>query len=183
MYHIAERRTIHMSAEFIEGGYTIKVADHTPEHRNVYVARVSWMSGDADVYTYSTFIVEPKDLVRSITALHEALGHRIGSWRDASDVTPDIAWFFGGAITQAEYDSIKVNPKHDDYWTVEDTEDYQDYLDQVELGDWERDRSCDDCGNARLDGWKLTYYDNAGLPHAVEIHKGDEKITSSYWRE
>lgn len=166
-----------MSAEFIEGKYTITVNDYNPEHRNEYVARVSWLSGDADVYTYSEFVIEPKDLVRSITALSEANGKRIGdqSYRDV--VTPDIAWFFGGALSEAEYDTIKRNDQHKDYWQVEDYATYDEYLDDVDLADWERDRSCDDCGNARLDDWKLTYYDSAGLPHSVRVVNLNDILT------
>ncbi len=149
--------------------YILSFSTPTIKYRNVYVAAVSFMSGDADVYETEEWRLETHEEV--IKFLDAVPGFyqlkKVWGWTLA-DANMEVRKYFD-ILTEDEYSYEKLHNDGDDQeYDVQYSDNYNHYLKSVEI-DWPRDKSCEDCGDAAFNGYTLYWYDNEGKESVVTV--------------
>ena len=156
---------------YLNERYTLALTEPRIKYKSVYVAQVTFMSGDADSYETQEWQFDTNEaliaFLDAIPSFYALNGSRRDGWGAKELDTAAYAHF--EILTEAEYYAEKLHNDGDsvDYY-VKYTKDYNDYLESVEI-DWPRDNSCDGCGKAKFDGYQLYWYDEDGKESMVGV--------------
>ncbi|MDF2534334.1 MAG: hypothetical protein K0R18_491 [Bacillales bacterium] len=145
---------------------TIGTMSDTPKSTNRYEIEVKFMHGDADAYTkeYVRIPSEKIELVEEVLAtLHKFKNLPWNEARNSYSKHAEYKLWFGH-----EYlGSMDGEPAYDEDWPEEITYEKWEEIGQYSF-EWPRDVTYREI-DARLDGFKVFYYNENGVKFNVEV--------------